>query len=267
MVNLKFEKIQEGRSDYYCEYSAPSLNANFAILNITFPNESNIANAKSICETEIEHWVRKYGVPILLFAWNSSEDQISLQENSNSNPLENKLIGWLDNSDGSFKKSYRRDEQDRALKLYTAPTDWREVYKGINYIELDTSKTAANARAIDLLKKIRFQKIVLVVWLAVIPACWAIIQYCDPLWLGIAVTIYAVYRSILDGLKTWGYIKPTMAEREKSRIYAQKEHHHYHCIQNPDGFLRLKLENFKREAENETVRTANLLGTKTDKKT
>ncbi len=38
------------------------------------------------------------------------------------------------------------------------------------------------------------------------------------------------------------------AEVQKEAEEARMRHHHYHCERNPEGFQRLKLENFERWA-------------------
>jgi len=39
------------------------------------------------------------------------------------------------------------------------------------------------------------------------------------------------------------------------------EHYHYHCERNPEGFLRLKLENFEREEREQIQNEAKALKT------
>lgn len=45
-----------------------------------------------------------------------------------------------------------------------------------------------------------------------------------------------------------GWLKPTQREKEKAEKDLRMEHYFYHCEQNPEGFIRLKNENFEREA-------------------
>ena len=45
----------------------------------------------------------------------------------------------------------------------------------------------------------------------------------------------------------WGKKSKSQKELDEEKEKLQKEHHHYHCKLNPDAFLKLKCENFRKE--------------------
>ncbi|HIF9206408.1 TPA: hypothetical protein ACX6QK_003798, partial [Photobacterium damselae] len=55
------------------------------------------------------------------------------------------------------------------------------------------------------------------------------------------------YLATKKGLELWGKKSKSQKELDEEKENLQKEHHHYHCKLNPDSFLKLKCENFKKE--------------------
>ena len=64
----------------------------------------------------------------------------------------------------------------------------------------------------------------------------------------------SLWQATVKGLKLSGKWRELPKERQTRDDEARMRHHHYHCERNPEGFLRLKLENFERE-ERERIRT------------
>lgn len=93
-------------------------------------------------------------------------------------------------------------------------------------------------------------------WAVVVPALVALVSFFSPKWLAVIVLIYSLYKASIKGLRLTGRL-PTpdreKAEQEKQRIM---RHHHYHCELNPEGFQRLKLENFERWEREDIQREA-----------
>lgn len=58
--------------------------------------------------------------------------------------------------------------------------------------------------------------------------------------------------TLVTGLK-----KRSKRMEEKEREETEMRHHHYHCKKNPEGFMRLKIENFER-AEMERIQKESL---------
>jgi hypothetical protein len=59
-------------------------------------------------------------------------------------------------------------------------------------------------------------------------------------------------KSSIKWLKLAGYLKPSAIEKKRAEEQLKKDHYHYHCEKNPEGFMKLKIENFDREAKERT---------------
>lgn len=265
MNQLKFQTIREGRQRYFCEYNPPIANHRFATLDITFPNVTLVADVTRACELEIEIWVKRYGVPVMLTAWDAAEEQIALADPYGKDVLKDKLVGWINPSNQQFQSAKTIKELTYFLDQNTTATDWANIYKRINFIDLDEARANAAQSASNSANQIRLFKLLLGFWVGVIPITWAIIEFFGPVWLGIIVTLYAIYKPTMAALKVWGYLKPNAQETLKLEKVRLNTHYQYHCELNPDGFSRLKNENFTSQAEKNIREEAERLGVKLDK--
>lgn len=258
MDQLFFERKSVGRDSYYCEYLPPVSQNRFATVNITFPRPVSEEEATKICEEELELWIKKYEVPLMLSAWDAKANMIPLVPPYN----DNYLVGWLNKTNSKVEMSGNSNDLDEFLKTDVSSTDWARIYPDFNH----RTQLQVNERAETFVKTrvrdIRILKIIFVAWFAVIPASWAIYQYLGPEWLEGIVALYACYRSAIKGLEIWGYKKPKASDVRKAVEEREKDHHHYHCKQNPIGFLSLKRENFEREAALKIQEEAKNLGVK-----
>ena len=51
-----------------------------------------------------------------------------------------------------------------------------------------------------------------------------------------------------------GYVPQSKREKQLAEVDMRIRHHHYHCEQNPEGFLRLRCENIANDARKELRR-------------
>jgi hypothetical protein len=52
--------------------------------------------------------------------------------------------------------------------------------------------------------------------------------------------------------KVLGWIKPSKRQLEKDEEMRRMRHYFYHCERNPSAFTQLKIENFERDAIDDT---------------
>ena len=88
-------------------------------------------------------------------------------------------------------------------------------------------------------------------WLVLIPVAFIILQKSVPL-VAAAITMYALGKAGIQALKLLGKWPGSEQERKRKQNELAMEHHHDHCTRNPQGFMRLKLENFRREEAERT---------------
>jgi hypothetical protein len=96
----------------------------------------------------------------------------------------------------------------------------------------------------------------------VVPLAWLLIEFNAPKWLSWAVLFYGLSQLYIKALKLLGYWPQSAADAAKAAEETAMRHHHYHCKRNPEGFMRLKAENFDREAREKTRQEAELLKSK-----
>lgn len=105
-------------------------------------------------------------------------------------------------------------------------------------------------------KDIRIMKnglAVIISWVIIIPSIVLIVEFFFPTWLAAIVLGFALIKALLQALKMLGRIKPSVKEKEENIENALKEHHHYYCLKNPEGFNRLKIEVLEKE-EREAIK-------------
>ena len=123
------------------------------------------------------------------------------------------------------------------------------IYQGLSYKTSSQLKQDANENA----KKFRIGWWVVFVWAAIVPAVVAVLEFISPVWVAVLVLIYSLYKAAIKALKLLGKWKVSDQEKKKNELDIRVRHHHYHCEHNPEGFERLKLENFERW-EREAIR-------------
>jgi len=99
----------------------------------------------------------------------------------------------------------------------------------------------------------------LFLWGVVVPAGIALVEFISPNWLAVLTFCYSLSRAYIEALKLLGKWPETDSEIAKEEEERLMRHHHYHCERNPEGFLRLKLENFERDNREQIQREASAL--------
>jgi len=154
--------------------------------------------------------------------------------------------------------AFRREKLDppvfswREIKDAELPDDALDTNKLIKiYHDIDFRTWTSKDR--NLVEKKQRQMVltawlILFVWLVVIPVTVIILGETS-VWMARMVLIYSFWKVFVQVMKLTGKWKKSKREEEKEREEAEKDHHHYHCKKNPEGFMRLKLENFEKETQ------------------
>ena len=85
-------------------------------------------------------------------------------------------------------------------------------------------------------------------WFSIIPSLIAYYGWANPV-VSFLALVYSLYVALRKGGEITGHIRPTKKALKKAEEEREKAHHHYHCKRNPDAFLKLKQENFKKDSE------------------
>jgi hypothetical protein len=80
----------------------------------------------------------------------------------------------------------------------------------------------------------------------------AVFEYLGPEWVGLVALLYVLWKALHAGMKLYGFSRPSAKEEREAERTRKMEHYFYHCELNPEGFGRLKTENFERDARKRT---------------
>ncbi|MDK9731090.1 hypothetical protein KI701_23285 [Vibrio sp. D415a] len=232
---VRFENVEVMRDGYYVSYSPKFISAenddSTAILSVRLLREHSLKQCKEIAEFEFEYWIKRYPVPLQTLVKFECETTLRLSKIADCpyicgvSESEYRWGGFLDNELEIHMPS------NNELKLI--------------YSELP-SKTSEEVDVL-LNQELRGRRILkwFVLFIAVIiPALIALLGWSHPLFSALAL-IFAWYKCADKWLSLSGRKLKTDAELAAEEDERLKEHHHDHCKLNPEGFERLKLENFK----------------------
>lgn len=252
---LYFEKITEHRGIFFVEYRPPASDHQFATLNLIFPGNVDLSKLAVHLRAELGYWLRRYPVPLMIWAWDQNEGMLCAGPDG-----ESCLLGWLTPHTTEIVDSWKIKDFTAFLKSQPAHDDWQLVYKDVPFRTDKQVKKSAAHLVNKIRKRNRYLKTILFIWLAVIPAGWALLQYAGLDWLALIVLVYAFVQASRAGYRIWKNSQPSAREKAATEKQTTMNHYYYHCELNPDGFARLKAENFANEAtrniENESAAIA-----------
>lgn len=249
---LYFDEIKEDRGSYFVEYQPPISKAPFATMNIVYPDDYVLESVAETMKKEVAHWLGRYAVPIMAWAYDASENQIC----PNGNIDDGVLTAWLSPGSKIIMHTWKTKESPAFLNDTENRPDWRTIYKDLPFRTDAEVKSDAQQKLLKTREQNYTLKIVLAIWLAVIPATWAVIQYLGPDWLATGVLLYSLWQAFRAARKLFWNVQPTAAEKAKSEKESKMAHYYYHCERNPEGFSRLKVENFERVAKERIAKEA-----------
>jgi hypothetical protein len=82
----------------------------------------------------------------------------------------------------------------------------------------------------------------------VVPFVIIVLEETNPLVARFAL-VYALFKLGVEGLKLFGTPKWIPGHKARTERERRMEHYFYHCERNPEGFARLRAENFAREEQ------------------
>ena len=243
MNELLFESIKEERELYFVEYQPPVANNEFAILNLVFPTEVAWDGVKEALDEEVEHWLQRYSVPLMVWAWDEKEDIIRPPNLDGGC-----LVAWPGADSGEVMKSWNIEHLNDFLKGAPTHPDWRTIYVDIPVRVNAEVKSEARDKLLEQKRQNRLLRIFLTLWLAVIPAGYVIFEFFGPEWLGLIGLMFVAWKALKTSLRIWNLTKASGREEKERDMRSKMEHYFYHCERNPEAFLRLRSENFREDA-------------------
>lgn len=175
-------------------------------------------------------------------------------------------MGWQCDSEAEIIFTSRMEEFDQFLEVYCPPEDWRCIFTDIPVRTDSEVKASARKNFHEQARSIKLLKIFLLIWIVGLPTSVMLLVFFGPEWLGMIALALALIESARASLRLWGAYQPSKREQEANELQRRKDHYYFHCEKNPDGFLRLRNENFERDAKEEIRFESEKLKALTDKK-
>jgi hypothetical protein len=248
------DEIKEGRENYYVEYQPADERYPFADLQLVFPQDGSDAEAISrLMENELERWLKRFPVPVMVTACDSKEDAIHIPSKND----ESFLMGYINLQTGKLIQKWGLLKEKEMPAEQKDPKYLEQVYKGVPFqLQKDVRQKAQSE-----LEKRRTTVLTarfIILFIFVIPVLIEIVGL-GVAWLGYTLSGISITAGLYKLAKHIGWIKPSKRQQEKEKEERKKEHYFYHCELNPAGFNRLKVENFKRDATERTHKEAEML--------
>lgn len=246
MAKKYYGKLKIDREWYFVEYSPPTPKSLFAWITLVIYDQAHktLEDIAIAMETEARFWVEEYTIPVFICAVDESEQNICLD---GCRPINN-AVAFADEKSGTIQVFWEVVKDDEIPKIALDEAYRDEVYQGFS------CRTQEDIDSLnkDRRKAKRKSIILLVLWLSVIPAAIAFLGWANPLF-STAALLYSLYKAIERFLKIIGKKKPSEKEKTDRKKQQQMEHYYYHCSRNPEGFRKLKLENFENEAREKVL--------------
>ena len=236
---LHFDSIKERNYTFFVEYNPPIHNTPFATLSITFPAGVEIYEVINLIECQAKKWLERYPIPVMVSAFDKFGGLIDLSDIKGSSHL----ISFKRNNKIECHWELLNDEQfpqDALNVLFLLDT-----YSDIKY----RTQSEVNEAALKKANSMKHFRMLLTVWTAFIPAIIAVWWFLSPTWIAALALAYSLWKIFQQWRLMTGRAKKSEKDIAKEKEYLRMKYHHYHCELNPDGFLRLKIENFNHKAE------------------
>lgn len=189
-------------------------------------------------EKEFDHWLERFPVPLMVSAWDFKGDGIEFPDIHTERFLSgySDLAGSVVRTWGTFKDSDFPGETKSTEHRLSA------------YSELEAITAAEIQQKADAHRRmIKVGWWMVFIWAVAIPSMLAILGFFNLFYVGAIALAYSLYRAVRKTLEMTGLKKRSRRLEEKEREDTDMRHHHYHCKKNPEGFMRLKIENFERD--------------------
>lgn len=236
--DIRFESIKEDRDWYYVEYKPPMSEYRFSILQISVVEAKDISTVASVMEKEACEWLARYPVPLMVTAFTIEGDVMPLED---IRPIDH-LIAWSNPSDTKPILRWKLVSDSELPDIALNRNFLKELFAHVPSKTGRELQLAADKRVAAL----RTGWWLVFAWAVIVPLGIAVLEWWSD-WLGIVVLVYAIFKAVVAALRLSGKLPESKRQIEKEKEDLKMRHHHYHCELNPDGFLRLKVENFRRQ--------------------
>jgi hypothetical protein len=239
------QAIKEHRGNYYVSYKPADIGYSIAIVQLTFPRPVvDLEIVRQAMEQELENWLEQYPIPTMVTSFDAKDDVLYVSSNQD----ESHLIGYVNQQTGKVVKHWRFLGNNELPAEQMETTYAARIYEGLPFRRQEDVRLEAYRNARSTGRAIR-----LIVFLVVgVPVLIEIVSLGIG-WIGYALSAISISVGLYKLGKAMEWIKPSKREQMKAEENLKMGHYFYHCERNPDGFNRLKIENFERESIERTI--------------
>lgn len=244
-----WQEIEESREKYFVVYTPINkIGINYASLDLSFILDVDIEEIANIMEEELKIWTDKYPVPTILFPCDKSENQISLENIRDGNFL----LGYLDKGSKNIVKTWGKFEEVVTSKElnYIPDEEIRSIYRGLSYKTRNEAEKELYQRINEKRKVKKIIDFYFYVWLS-ISILIAVLGFQSYL-IGVLAFLYSLYKLYEKARSFKGF--KTKKQLENDKKMNKMKHYYYHCELNPEGFLKLKKDNFEKESQDRIIK-------------
>jgi hypothetical protein len=246
---IKWDTIKIGREGYFVEYHPARTDDTIAKLYLVFTSIIPKEEVAQILEKEFYEFVTKYPAYTFATACDEKEDPIKLKD---VRP-DDQITGFYNEESRKIEMIWglMRDEQ---VPAYIREEEHlKKIYNGLAFKtgEQCAADTELYIRRIlflkKILKKLVFAELFILPLIKMIP------------FISIPLKLRSFGKAVSKWKKYTGERKPTQQEIEKEKKEQQIKQLIDHIERNPEGFERLKAENFERESRERVQKETKLL--------
>lgn len=245
-TDRKYEPKKEYREWYFVEYH-PANYFKFANLHLVLTVE-NAPEAHIVVamEKELKHWLKLYPIPLFVSVF---DDTGSLYEFSEIKEKHH-LNGFFD-EDGKMHLRWGLLKDEEIPNIALDQEYRNNLYSNFIYktdVQLDADRSQRRRQIDD-------GRFIILLWIVITTFVTEIFIYFNQ-YLSLIAFLFVLYKAIQKILQFANMWPISKREKEKSKEQGLKDHYYYHCQMNPEGFKRLKLENFARMGKDEIAKEA-----------
>jgi hypothetical protein len=251
--NHSLNRTARRRRRCFVEYAAPLSGYRFAAIQLVCVEAKDAAAVANAMETEARTWLNRYPIPVMVSAFSVEGDVISLDSARGCNHL----IAWDQYPHAEPFLAWRLVPNEELPDIALDRDFLQTLFRSVPH----KSSSEIAEEAARYMRSSRLGRWLIFVWAVVVPAGVAVLEWWSDL-LGLVVVIYALCKAAVAFLRLRGRLPKSDAQRLKETEELQMQHHHYHCVRNPEGFAQLKADNFQRWevertlAESEKIKAA-----------
>jgi hypothetical protein len=241
------DKLKESRGKYFVEYDPADSMCEFATINLIFPDQKpKPSEMRAAMEREMKLWLKRFKVPVIITSFDATDSKIHLPNDDGKSTL----MAYVDPKSEQIVKRWGFFENGE-MPIEQMSSDYHaEIYRDVAFRRAGVVRKAGEIENKRMLVGLRIFKAG-IIFVAAVPV--AIELICLGIgWLSATLQGISLATGAYKIAKAAGWVKKSAFQKEEDEKQSKMKHYYYHCSRNPEGFERLKIENFKKRMVEKT---------------